>query len=62
MPPTCRNVRFPVPGMGSAGAITFRAPGGATGRWAFVAALVRQDDGRFPADPPVEVSNSFMIR
>jgi outer membrane protein assembly factor BamB len=56
--PMYRNVRFPVPNMGSSGTIVFTAPGGAAGRWVFAGALM-YSDGQFPAQPPVELSNGF---
>jgi len=59
--PTFSSVSFPVPGLGSSGMIPFNVPSGAVGRWVFVAALVRRDNGQFPAQPPVEVSNGFNL-
>ena len=59
--PTFSGVRFPVPGMGSGGSLTFVAPAGAAGRWVFAAAFIRLDNKQFPAQPPVEVSNGFTL-
>jgi hypothetical protein len=59
--PMYKNVRFPVPNIGSYGTITFNVPGGAAGRWVFAAAFVRRDNGQYPADPPVELSNGFTL-
>jgi outer membrane protein assembly factor BamB len=59
--PTFRGVPFPVPKLGSSGSLTFTAPRGAAGRWVFVTAFIRMDNGKFPAEPPVEVSNGFTL-
>ena len=59
--PTWSGVSFPLPVTGSSGTVNFRVPGGAAGSWAFAAAFVRLDGGGFPADPPVEVSNGFIL-
>ena len=62
MKPTWSGVRFPVPNLGSNGTLNFQVPGGVAGRWAFAAAFIRMDDGQYPAQPPVEVSNGVNVR
>ena len=60
--PTWEAVFFPVPrGIGSSGSFSFTVPKGAAGRWVFATAFIRRDNGHFPADPPVEVSNGFTL-
>jgi hypothetical protein len=59
--PTWSGVRFPVPNIGSSGILNFKVPGGAAGRWVFATAFVRMDNGQFPAEPPVEVSNGVTV-
>jgi len=59
--PTFSGVRFPVPGLGSSGQLSFKVPEGAPGRWVFAAAFIRLDNKQFPAQPPVEVSNGFNL-
>jgi hypothetical protein len=59
--PTWTAVPFPVPGLDSGGSLPFTVPSGAGGRWAFATVFVRLDNGQFPAQPPVEVSNGFNL-
>jgi len=59
--PTFKGVSVPVPGMGSSGSLSFASPSGSAGRWVFAIAFVRMDNGRFPSNPPVEVSNGFTL-
>jgi hypothetical protein len=60
--PTYSNVAFPNIRYGSSGELSFKVPGGATGRWVFATAFSRMDGRGFPADPPVEVSNGFNLQ
>ena len=60
--PTFTGVPFPVPGRGTSGTLSFTVPAGAAGRWVFATAFIRSDNGRFPHEPPVEVSNGFTLR
>jgi len=59
--PTFSGVSFPVPGLDSSGSLTFVVLAGAAGRWVFAIAFIRMDNGQFPAQPPVEVSNGFNL-
>ncbi|MCX6355180.1 MAG: PQQ-binding-like beta-propeller repeat protein [Candidatus Aureabacteria bacterium] len=59
--PTFNGVSFPIPGMGSSGSLSFTSPSGSAGRWVFAMAFVMMDNGDFPSNPPVEVSNGVSL-
>jgi len=59
--PMYKNVSVPIPGIGSRGTITVTVPNGSAGRWSFVGALLRADNGNFPSEPPVILSNGITL-
>jgi hypothetical protein len=60
---TYSNIAFPLRGSstGNRGTLVFTVPKSHTGIWAFATAFIRKDNGEFPADPPIEVSNGFTL-